>query len=155
MIHSAENVERLLLWRCFTAVCGANADNAPLNWSRKEADRPLCLKATWNSAAYEASLRQEGGADAYLEGGALICRASHHKSQVAEPLDHCTMRTTWTVSEGKCGSRDGIKWGCVVSGNSFSDTVNLICNPLTGSMGPGRADVLLCALLQTGFPETL
>lgn len=34
-----------------------------------------------------------GGAEACL-GGALICSASQHKSQVAELLDHCTMRTT-------------------------------------------------------------
>lgn len=33
------------------------------------------------------------------EGGTLICNASQHKSQVAEPLDHCTMRSTWTVRE--------------------------------------------------------
>lgn len=33
------------------------------------------------------------------EGGTLICDASQHKSQVAEPLDHCTMRSTWMVRE--------------------------------------------------------
>ena len=73
MIHEGdgpqESGERAPLPHCFTAVCGAKTDNASLNGSRKEVDRPLCLKATWNSAAYEAPLGQRGAEASLEEGG--------------------------------------------------------------------------------------
>lgn len=73
MIHQGDSAqeggERVLLGHCFTAVCRANTDNASLNGTRKEVDRPLCLKGTWNSAAYEASLRQWGAEASFFWGG--------------------------------------------------------------------------------------
>lgn len=123
--------ERALLSHCFTAVCRAEAHNASLNGSRKEVDGPLCLKGTRNSAAYEASLRRRGGGSLFF----LICCASQHKSQVAGLLDHCTMRSTWTVREG--GGREqrwdrkerGGQGGSVCYDNSFGDTVTCFFTP--------------------------
>lgn len=130
MIHqwdgTQQSGDRVLLWHCFTAVCRAKTDNGSLNGSRKEVDRPLCLKGTRNSAAYEASLRR-WGAEASL-GGALICGASRHTSQVAELLDQCTMRTTWTVRGGGWWEQRGEVWP-VCYGNSFSDTVTCYPHP--------------------------
>lgn len=125
-----EGDERVELWHCFTAVCRAKTDNASLNGSRKEVDRSLCLKGTWNSETYEASLRQWGGGSLFRGCLNLQCK----------PTQVSGGRAPWSLHHenhlngqrrGRVGTEIGQKgevW-LVCYGNSFSDTVT--CYPHT------------------------
>lgn len=104
--------------------------------AREEVDRPLCLKGTWNSAAYEASLRQ-WGAEASLERRRR--RRVGGLNLQCKPTQVSGGRAPWSLHHenhlngqrrGRVGAEIGQKgkvWP--VCYGSFSDTVTKVIAP--------------------------
>lgn len=91
----------VLFWQCSLKLSPGLRATMQLSMGRKRADRPQCFKMPQNPWLMKPVARVRRGRKLF---GVLIWRASRHRSQVAEHLDHAP----WEASHLSAGERDAV-----------------------------------------------